>query len=130
MNMTMRGARRLVIVVGVLLPYVVRVPRGAGWVAQYLNGLDSFLVINGFNAIAWGAILLAGIFYRRPSTLLYPAVPGFGLLASTHFMLDRNSDALASLAWVFFPVFALIPIAVGAAVGYVVERRAKRYEAA
>jgi hypothetical protein len=128
--MTMRKARWLVSLIGVFLPYVVRLPRGLEWLQQYTDvGLAGWLFLGAFNAIAWGAILLASLFYQRSSSLLLPSVLGFGFLAYAHFSLDLSADAQAGVALLFIPIYALAPIAAGAIIGYFVDRIARRYDA-
>lgn len=128
--MTMHKARWFVFLVGVLLPYIVRLPRGLEWFQQYTDaGLAGWLFLGALNAIAWGAILLASLFYQRPSSLLLPSVLGFGFLAYAHYSLDLSADAQAGVALVFIPIYALVPIAAGAIIGYIVDRIARRYEA-
>ncbi|MGH8082681.1 MAG: hypothetical protein ACREP7_19045 [Lysobacter sp.] len=122
--MTMRKARWIVVFVGVLLPYAARLPRGLDWLAQYTadKDLGALVFMAAFNAIAWGAIVAASFLYKRPSSVLAPALPGFAFLAFAHCSLDLASDAQAALGLVFIPIYALAPIALGAAVGYFVDR--------
>lgn len=129
--MTMGRARWMVVLVGILLPYLARLPHGLEWLQQYTGlGLAGWLFLGALNAIAWGAILLASLLYRRPLSLLVPAVLGFAFLAYAHHGLDLSADAQAGVALVFIPLYALVPIAVGAVIGYVVDRIARRYDAA
>lgn len=129
--MTMRKARLIVVLVGIVLPYAARLPRGIGWLQQYTdNGLGAALFLSAFNAIAWGAIVAASFLYRRPSSIWAPALPGFAFLAYAHGSLDLAADAQSALGLVFIPIYALVPIAVGAIVGYVLERRARPAQAA
>lgn len=54
--------------------------------------------------------------YKRPSSVWVPALLGFGFLAFAHYSLDLASDAQAAIALAFIPIYALIPIAIGAVV--------------
>jgi hypothetical protein len=122
--MTMRKARIIVVLVGLLLPYAVRLPRGAEWLHQYTDiSLGGWLFFVAFNAIAWGAILAVSFLYRRPVSLLAPSLFGFGFLAWAHYSLDLAADAQAAIALVIIPFFALVPIFVGAAIGYLLDWR-------
>ena len=57
--MSMRTARLLIVVVGVLLPYLVRLPRGWAWVDQYQPfAWQASLLVSGCNAIVWVTLLL------------------------------------------------------------------------
>ena len=129
--MTLRNARILVVLVGLVLPYAARLPRGLDWLRQYTEVEPAgWLFFGAFNAIAWLAILGATFLYRRPASVLAPAVAGFGFLAWVHATLDLASDAQAAVALVFIPLYALVPIAVGAVVGLVLDRRRRGAQAA
>jgi hypothetical protein len=122
--MTLRNARFIVVLVGVLLPYAARLPRGIGWLWQYTDTTPGgWLFLTAFNAIAWGAILAISFVYRRPASLIAPCLLGFGFLAWAHAALDLRADAQAAIALVFIPIYALVPIAIGGAIGYVLDRR-------
>lgn len=124
--MTMRKARLIVMLVGILLPYAARLPHGIGWLAQYTDtGIGAWLFLGAFNAIAWGAIIAVSLLYKRPSSLWAPALLGFGFLAFAHYSLDLAADAQAAVALVFIPIYALVPIAIGAIVGYFMDRSAR-----
>lgn len=129
--MTMRKARLLVMLVGILLPYAARLPRGIGWLQQYTdNGIGAGLFLGAFNTIAWGAIIAVSFLYKRPSSLWAPVLLGFGFLAFAHYSLDLAADAQAAIALVFIPIYALVPIAIGAIVGYFMDRSARLASAA
>lgn len=120
----MRKLRVAVIVFGILLPYLARVPGGLTWLNEYMSGgIAAFLLIGVFNAIAWGSIVGLSFLYQRPTSLLFPAALGFGFLAWAHFSLDLKSDAQAAIALGFIPIYALLPIFIGALIGYFVDRR-------
>lgn len=119
----MRKAKIAIASIGILLPYAARLPRGLSWVAQYLDtGLGGFLLIGGFNAVAWGALVALGSLYRRPVSLLVPSLFGFAFLAWAHYSLDLRADAQSAIALVFIPIYALLPIAIGGAIGYGLDR--------
>lgn len=123
----MRNTRIVVVVIGVLLPFVARLPGGLDWVGQYLQGgVGLLLFVSGFNAIAWGAILACSLAYRCPVSLMLPAALGFAYLAWGHYEVDLRADAQASLALVFLPIYALVPIAIGGALGYLLDRFLRR----
>lgn len=122
--MTMRNARFIVALVGVLLPYAARLLHGVEWLQQYTDtGLGGWLFFGAFNAIAWGAIVAVSFMYRRPASLVAPCLLGFGFLAWAHATLDLAADAQAAVALVFIPIYALVPIAIGGILGYLVDRR-------
>lgn len=82
--------------------------------------------MGAFNAVAWGALLGISFLYRRAISLLVPCAFGFGALAWAHATLDLRADAQSALALIFIPIYALLPIAVGGALGYVLDRRLRR----
>ncbi|AWV06908.1 membrane protein [Lysobacter maris] len=121
----MLKARIIVLLSGLVLPYAARLPRGSEWLHQYTDQAPmAWLFLGACNAVAWSAILAVSFLYRRPSSLLAPSLPGFGFLAWAHYSLDLAADAQAAIALIFIPVFALAPILVGAAIGYLIDRRA------
>ena len=120
----MRKLRVAVIVFGIFLPYLARVPRGLAWINEYINGgIAAFLLIGAFNAVAWGSIVGLSFWYQRPTSLFFPAALGFGFVAWAHFSLDLKSDAQAAVMLAFIPIYALLPIFIGALIGYFVDRR-------
>ena len=125
--MKMRGARFVVVAVGLALPYVARLPRGVEWVRQYTDtDLRGWLFTEAFNAIAWGAILAISFMYRRPTSLIAPCLIGFGFLAWAHNTLDLRADAQAAIALIFIPIYALVPIGIGGIIGLIVDLRLRR----
>jgi len=121
-TMSMNAARFLIAIVGIVLPYAVRIPQGWAWVEQYTSaGLGGALFIESLNAIAWGALIALSFVIRRPALLLIPCALGFGYLAWAHATLDLAADAQAAIAVVFIPFYALVPIAIGGVVGIVSE---------
>lgn len=100
----MRTFRIAIALVGIALPYAARIPRGAAW-------------------------LEISFMFRRRATLLIPCVAGFGFLAWARFILDLASDAQAAIALIFIPLYAVVPIAAGTAIGYVLDRRMRRRDA-
>ncbi len=125
--MTPRNARLAIVLIGILLPYAARLPGGIAWLQQYTDaGLNGFLFLSAFNAIAWGALLAISFLYRHALSMAVPAVLGFGFLAWAHCTLDLNSDAQAAVGLVFIPIYALLPIVVGGVAGYLLDRRLQR----
>jgi hypothetical protein len=128
MSVTLPSLARIrlwVVLVGVLLPYLARLPRGTDWLLQYFPAqgtLAAVLLMAGFNAVAWGAVLLLGQFYRHSVSWLFPALPGFAYLAVGHYSLDLTSNPNAPISLVMLPFFALVPIVLGWLVGYGFDR--------
>lgn len=121
----MNAARLAIVILGIVLPYAVRIPRGTAWVEQYASaGVGGFLVLGAFNAIAWGSLIALSFLIRRPAMLLIPCVLGFGFMAWAHATLDLAADAQAGVALILIPLRALVPIALGGVVGCVLDRRA------
>ncbi len=129
--MTMRKARFIIVLVGIALPYLARLPRGSEWLRQYTDlSFGGCLFLGALNAISWGGILAVSFKYERPVSLLAPCILGFGFLAWAHGTLDLSADPQAAIAWVIIPFYAFVPIAVGGVLGYVVDRILRRKEVA
>ena len=127
----MNIARIIVAVVGIFLPYLVRLPRGLDWAGQYTNaGFFGFIFFGAFNAIAWGSIIGVSYLYRRVISMLFPAVFGFGFLGWAHYGLDLRADAQAAIALVFIPILSLVFVVAGGLFGFVVDRLLRRHDAA
>ncbi len=125
--MTFASARLLLVIASVVLPYAARLPFGLEWVRQYTDvGLGGWLLLGGFNAIAWSALLGISFLYRRPIALLVPCLIGFGVLAWAHATVDLRADAQSALALIFIPVYALLPITLGGVLGYLLDRKLRR----
>jgi hypothetical protein len=122
------ATRIAIVLVGISLPYLARLPRGSSWLAQYLHlGLGAQLFLGAFNAIAWGAVLILSLKLRRPALSLIPLALGSGYLGYAHYNLDLASDAQAAVALVFIPIYALVPILVGGTVAYFLDSRRPRH---
>lgn len=132
--MTMPQARFIIVVVGIILPYLARLPGGSEWLgdtaasfsSSIFLGVLSLIFFGAFNAIAWGCLLALSFKYERPVALLIPCLIGFGFLAWAHGTLDLGADPQAAIALVVIPFYALVPIAIGGALGYVVDRILRR----
>lgn len=120
----MKQARIAIAIVGMFLPYVVRIFGGIAWFNQFADGgLFALLFFGAFNAIAWGSLIAISYWYRRPVSLLLPCAFGFSFLAWAYYSLDLAADAQAAIALAFIPIYALLPIFVGAVLGYVLDLR-------
>jgi hypothetical protein len=133
----MKKMRIAIVVIGILLPYLVRIPRGYEWAAQYFSN-DSFwdnvlatLFFGAFNAIAWGSILYVSFRYKYPVSVLFPAVFGFSFLGYCHYNLDLAAGSTAAIALASIPIYAAaFFISVGALLGYLCDKLLKRHDAA
>lgn len=121
--MEMLTIRIAIVIFGILLPYLARIPGGSSWLQQYTgNGIGGFLFFGAFNAIAWGAILSFTFLYKHKPPIIVPVLFGFAPLAWVHGTYDLSSDAQAAIGLVFIPIYALAPIAVGGFIGYLIDR--------
>lgn len=121
-------ARWIIVIVGILLPYLARVPgmliHGRDWLTSYTEtGMDGFLLISSFGAIAWGAILLATIGLKHAGPVWITAVFGFALPVLGHGTLDLSADAQAAVLLVFLPVFGIPGALIGRLIGQRYDRR-------
>jgi len=119
----MRRARLVVIVVGILLPYLARIPgapiTGSSW---FRWGPSRHRVHRCPSGAVPGGILLASFTFRHPSTLWFPAALGFGAVAIGHAFLDLSSSSTAALGLVAIPLLSLPLVLIGRlAVGQVVQ---------
>jgi len=122
--MGMGKARVLVVVVGLLVPYLARVPGGTQWLAPYLHpGWQGTLLLAALGAVTWVPILGFSLGYRRPVSLVLPCVLGFGFLAWAHGTLDLTADAQSALALLFIPIYSLLPVLIGCIVSLVTDGR-------
>ncbi len=122
----MSAARIIIVIVGILLPYIVPMLRGAPLVDQSTD-IGDLLLLGAFNAIAWVSIVAISFLYRRPEPLLFPSFLGFGFLIWAHYSFNVTSDTWAGVALIFIPIYALLPILVGGVFGYMLDRRLRRY---
>lgn len=117
----MKAARISVVVIGILLPYLARIPGailyGPEWLTSYFGDpghrLFATLFFGAFNAIAWGSVLLTTMTYRSPHATWFPAMFGFGFLALVHGIYDLTSDAQAAIGLIFIPIYSLPFVLVG-----------------
>lgn len=115
---SVKKSRIAIVVVGILLPYSARLPgvltRGPDWLWSYLgNEFIAALFFGLFNAISWGAVLMATYSYCNPHAAWFPAVPAFVFLAANHAFLDLSSDPQAALGLLFIPIYSLPLVLVG-----------------
>ena len=115
----MRQARWLILIFGILMPYLARLPgipeHGIGWLLSYFgSGIFAILFFQAFNMILVGVVWLFTRNLKQPLLALWPAVLGYALPFYFHATLDLAADAQAAIALIFIPIFG-IP---GAALGY------------
>lgn len=125
--MTFKQIRLVIIVLGIAMPYLARLPgvatHGSSWLTSYFgNGLPALLFFGAFNAICWGAALLATVGLRHVRSAWFPAVAALGSSAWMHSTVDLAADAQAALALVFIPFMTLPFTATGWIIGYFYDR--------
>lgn len=113
----MRRARLAIALLGIMLPYLARVPGmlvgGSQWLSSYLaGGVSGMFLLAFFNLPVWGSLLGLSFLVRKPSPLVLPAIFGFGFVAYAHAGLDLGADAQAAVALIFIPLYALPIIAI------------------
>lgn len=123
----MSVARWLVVLVGILLPYAIRIlgipAHGVGWFTSYMgNGIDALVFFGAFNAICWGSILLATLTYRHVRSVWFPALLGFAVPAYFHATLDLASSSTAAIALIFIPIYSLPGVFLGWLIGLLFDR--------
>jgi hypothetical protein len=129
----MKTARILIVVIGILLPYLARLPgtfvNGIDWFTSYFGtGIGAVIFFEVFNAICWGSILGTSFSYRHSCSVWFPAGFGFAFLAVSHAFLDLASSSTAAIALVFIPIYSLPFVLIGWLVGLWFDRRLSRKE--
>ncbi len=128
-RVVMGKVRWLVAAIGILLPYLARIPgaflKGPRWITDLLGaGPEAVLFLSAFHAICWGAILLAVCSFRRPTSAWFPAIFGFAVPAVAYASLDLRSSSTAAVAMVFVPIYSLPLLLLGWLIGRYFDRRA------
>lgn len=123
----MHKARIIVIIIGVFVPYLARLPGGMDTLGQYVGaGFLGFLLIEALNSVTWGSILAISFSYKRQALIVFPSLLGFGYLAFQHYSLDLSSNPNAPIALAIIPFYSLVPIGIGGVIGYVIDWYLKR----
>jgi hypothetical protein len=130
----MKTVRILIVVFGILLPYLSRIPgafvKGSDWFTSYLDGgIGGFIFFGIFEAICWGSILIASFSYRHPSSIWFPAVFGFAFPVVGNAFLDLSSSSTAAVALVFIPIYSLPLVVIGGFIGLWFDRRLSKRNA-
>jgi hypothetical protein len=127
----MKIARLLIIVIGILLPYLMRIPgmigRGTGWFTSYLGDSFGAIIFFGvFNAFCWGSIFISTFTYRHVRSVWFPVCFGFALPAVAHTFLDLSSSSMSAIALVFIPLYSLPLVFIGWLIGFWYDRKLSR----
>ena len=130
----LKKARLLIAGVGILLPYLARIPgvlfEGPEWFTSFLGSGPGALVFFGFfNAFCWASILLATSTYRHPDSAWFPVVFGFSMPAVAYSFLDLASSSTAAVALAFIPLFSLPLVFAGWLAGRYYDRKQTALEA-
>jgi hypothetical protein len=130
----MRKARIVIAVVGILLPYVARIPgaliHGATWLTSYFGSeWWAIFFFGAFDALTWGSIIAATRSYQHVRSCWFPAVFGFALPLVAHTVVDLSADAQAAIALVIIPVYSLVGVVIGWLLGLWYDRRVTRLAA-
>ena len=122
--MAMNRARIAIVLFGLVLPYLSRLPGGREWLGQVTyGGWGAFLFMAGCSAVVWGGLLLWSLAYRRAASLWVPVLVGFGYLAWAYGSMNLRSDAQAGLGLLMIPIYSLVPVVGGGLIGLFLDRR-------
>ena len=121
-----RRIRWLLVALGVLLPYVAQLGNGQGLQVYLDSGWQGNLFALAMGAVLWLPLLGLTWLYRFPKFIWWPAALGLGFAFWAHVSIDLAADAQAGLAVVMIPVLSLVPLAVGALIGWWQDARARR----
>lgn len=127
--MTLTTLRWATVILGVLMPYLARLPgipeHGMDWLTSYFGtGVAAIVFFGLFNAVSWGAALLTSFTLQRVSTALLPPVAALGSSAWLHSTVDLAADAQAAIALIVIPFFTLPFTATAWIMAFLLERRA------
>lgn len=114
--MRMESARQSVVLIGLAVPHVAYIFRGVGY------SLGDFLFLTILGPIYWGSILAISRKYRYPLALVPSVVLGYGYVFWSLAVRDLGYDAQSALVYIWVPIYSLVPIGVGGAIGYVMDR--------
>ena len=110
--MNLGQARWTIAVLGILAPYLARIPGaflyGTRWLTSYFGDVIwAPLFFGAFNAVCWVPAVLATRGYRHASSAWFPAVGALGSSAALHATIDLAADAQAAIALVVIPFYTL-----------------------
>lgn len=117
-----------VLLVGVALPFLARVPlalltRGWQWLTDYTAlPLEGILFLSLMNLVDWAPVVATCWILRAPTAIVTTAIVGYALPAVLHALIDLRSDAQAAIALMFLPFGALPGVLVGCVLGRMVDR--------
>ena len=124
----LRRARWTLAVLGIIAPYLARLPgiptHGLGWLTSYFG--DHWiapLFFGAFNAVAWVPAVLLTLTYRHPQSVWFPAIGLVGSSLWLHSLVDLSADAQAAIALVVLPFYTLPFTATGWLLGHFYDRR-------
>ena len=118
--------RIAVLLIGLILPYLARVLGGWDYIAQY-GGYNRTLLIQTFNLVPLGLLLIISFTYRDLRHWLLPVGLGFGFLIAQHATLDfSGADPFAAIALALVPMWSVVPIVLGAIVSWTWEWHLRR----
>jgi hypothetical protein len=119
----MFSSKILVACIGILLPYLSRLPMGLDWFMSYIApNIDGYLLIGIPNALSWGLIIALSRYYKKSTTIIYPALLGFSYVAWGHYTLDLSADAQAAIHILFIPIHSIPFILTGWVIGLIIEK--------
>jgi|SRR5688572_2201559 len=125
-------SRWVVAILGILLPYLARIPgtvtRGPEWLGSFFGGqglVNAILVVlflGAFNGLVWGSVVLFSFLYRHPLSLWISAVISFPFPLYAYARIDLASDAQAGIGLIFIPICSMVFVALGGAVAFAIDR--------
>lgn len=123
----MKHLTLIITLVGIFLPYLARLPgvfvKGTEWFSGYFEAdLNTRLLIDLPNMVAWVPLLVALESFRIPRLFFIPMCFCFGFLLFVHTTLALSS-AQAELVFVFAPIWAFVFMCIGWVIAKVIERK-------
>lgn len=125
--MKMQQARTWIILLGILTPYLARLPgtitHGYSWLDSMLGeSLLSALIPGLVSVVAWGAAVIGTYVYKYPATAWFPGIMMLASSAWLHASIDFSADSQTWLTVIMVPFLTLPFTATGWIIGWVAER--------
>ena len=107
----------VVFLVGLILPFASRLVMGLDWAMAYMRTFGAALLIGAFNMIPVVVLVTIGTKAKKIFDYWCGVIACYGFLFIFHASLDLSSDAQASIALLFIPIYSIPVIYIGMGIG-------------
>lgn len=123
----MKEARLLIVVIGVVLPTLARIPAyllfDQIWLAKDIAWGDTLFLEGALAAVVWAPIVIFSLFYRSPRYLSLPAVMGFVPMAVLYALPEHPRGPQTLLSSLLFLLCIVPSVLAGGGIGLWLDRR-------